>query len=127
MITANYTQYDQRWRDICGVLKAAEIPVFAPAQHHGKCEAPYVVIRNAGTNKLVGISTTQTVYELLLYVPIDNYSFLDYFSDTVKETMKELYPMIVSLDSEVADYVDSEKKAHMRVLQYRNNRYIQNS
>ena len=84
------------------------------------------MIRNAGTNKLVGISTTQTVYELLLYVPIDNYSFLDYFSDTVKETMQELYPMIVSLDSEVADYVDSEKKAHMRVLQYRNNRYIPN-
>lgn len=127
MIVANYSEYDQRWKDIYFALSDAGIEVFSPGQHKGSCESRYVVVRNAGTDKLVNISSTQTVYELLLYVPIDVYTELDAFSDDVKEAMKKIYPMLISMNSEIADYVDSEKKAHMRVLQYRNNRHISNS
>ena len=40
--------------------------------------------------------------------------------------MKELYPMMIPLYSEIADFIDDDIKAHMRVLQYRNNRKIDN-
>lgn len=126
MIIPNYTQYEQRWQDIYGALKSAGVDVFSSSQKLDKCEAPYVVIRNAGTDKLVSMSSTQTIYELLLYVPADNYTMLDLFTDEIKTIMKSLYPMIVSLHSEIADFVDDDVKAHMRVLQYRNVRKISN-
>ena len=83
-------------------------------------------MRNAGAEQLFQFSSYQVVYELLLYVPVRNYSSLDAFSQKVKAAMKELYPMMIPLYSEIADFVDDDIKAHMRVLQYRNNRKIDN-
>lgn len=126
MMKAYYDVSDQRWKDIYNKLKQHNIAVFSAGQHTGECVSEYVVVRNAGAEQLFQLSSYQVVYELLLYVPVRNYSSLDAFSQKVKAVMKELYPMMIPLYSEIADFVDDDIKAHMRVLQYRNNRKIDN-
>ena len=107
-------------------LEHKVLSVFSVGQCTGECFSEYVVVRDAGAEQWFQFSSYQVVYELLLYVPVRNYSSLDAFSQKVKAAMKELYPMMIPLYSEIADFVDDDIKAHMRVLQYRNNRKIDN-
>lgn len=125
MLIANYEITDQRYKDILISLSNAEFDVYTPGMHKGECKKPYIVVLNAGTDEIYGISSTQTIYEILLYVPVNNRTYLDEFADNVKNVMRrDLWPMILPVNSELADYVDDEKKAHMRVLQYKNYRQI---
>lgn len=125
MLIANYEITDQRYKDILISLSNAGFDVYTPGMHNGECQKPYIVVLNAGTDEIYGISSTQTIYEILLYVPIKNRTYLDEFADNVKNVMRrDLWPMILPVNSELADYVDDEKKAHMRVLQYKNYRQI---
>lgn len=125
MLIANYEITDQRYKDILISLSNAGFDVYTPGTYKGECKKPYIVVLNAGTDEIYGISSTQTIYEILLYVPIKNRTSLDEFADNVKNIMRrDLWPMILPVNSELADYVDDEKKAHMRVLQYKNYRQI---
>lgn len=125
MLIANYEITDQRYKDILISLSNAGFDVYTPGMHKGECKKPYIVVLNAGTDEIYGISSTQTIYEILLYVPVNNRTYLDEFADNVKNVMRrDLWPMILPVNSELADYVDDEKKAHMRVLQYKNYRQI---
>ena len=125
MLVANYEITDQRYKDILISLSNAGFDVYTPGTYKGECEKPYIVVLNAGTDEIYGISSTQTIYEILLYVPVNNRTYLDEFADNVKNVMRrDLWPMILPVNSELADYVDDEKKAHMRVLQYKNYRQI---
>ena len=125
MLIANYEITDQRYKDILISLSNAGFDVYTPGMHNGECKKPYIVVLNAGTDEIYGISSTQTIYERLWYVPIKNRTYLDEFADNVKNVMRrDLWPMILPVNSELADYVDDEKKAHMRVLQYKNYRQI---
>lgn len=125
MLIANYEITDQRYKDILISLSNAGFDVYTPGTYKGECKKPYIVVLNAGTDEIYGISSTQTIYEILLYVPIKNRTSLDEFADNVKNVMRrDLWPMILPVNSELADYVDDEKKAHMRVLQYKNYRQI---
>ena len=125
MLIANYEITDQRYKDILISLSNAGFDVYTPGMHNGECKKPYIVVLNAGTDEIYGISSTQTIYEILLYVPVNNRTYLDEFADNVKNVMRrDLWPMILPVNSELADYVDDEKKAHMRVLQYKNYRQI---
>lgn len=125
MLIANYEITDQRYKDILISLSNAGFDVYTPGMHNGECKKPYIVVLNAGTDEIYGISSTQTIYEILLYVPAKNRTYLDEFADNVKNVMRrDLWPMILPVNSELADYVDDEKKAHMRVLQYKNYRQI---
>lgn len=125
MLVANYEITDQRYKDILISLSNAGFDVYTSGTHKGECKKSYIVVVNAGTDEIYGISSTQTIYEILLYVPIKNRTSLDEFADNVKNIMRrDLWPMILPVNSELADYVDDEKKAHMRVLQYKNYRQI---
>ena len=125
MLVANYEITDQRYKDILISLSHAGFDVYTPGTYKGECKKPYIVVLNAGTDEIYGISSTQTIYEILLYVPVNNRTYLDEFADNVKNVMRrDLWPMILPVNSELADYVDDEKKAHMRVLQYKNYRQI---
>ena len=125
MLVANYEITDQSYKDILIQLSNAGFDVYTQGTHKGECKKSYIVVVNAGTDEIYGISSTQTIYEILLYVPINNRTYLDEFADNVKNIMRrDLWPMILPVNSELADYVDDEKKAHMRVLQYKNYRQI---
>ena len=105
-------------------LKSDGFDVYSVGQKVGKCNAPYVVIRNAGTNKIVGTSSKRTIFEFLCYVPALQYSKLDPYADRVRESLAKLFPTFISTESELPDYTDTDIGAQLRVIQYRVNKQI---
>ena len=87
MLVANYEITDQRYKDILISLSNAGFDVYTPGTHKGECKKSYIVVVNAGTDEIYGISSTQTIYEILLYVPINNRTYLDEFADNVKNIL----------------------------------------
>lgn len=113
-----------QWKTIFRHLTDAGYDVYSPGQHEGECISPYVVVRDAGMNRLGNFSSTQNLYDILCYVPKDQFSTLEPFVEGVKETMKGLYPGIVPMDFQTASFLDDTVKGHMISVQYRNNRKI---
>lgn len=113
-----------QWTTIYRHLKAEGFDVYSPGQHNGDCTSPYVVIRDAGLSQLSGFSSTQARYELLCYVPKDQFSSLEPFVERVETAMKGLYPSIVSMNYRTPSFLEDSIKGHMVSTQYRNNRKL---
>lgn len=113
-----------RWQDIYLHLKKAGFDVYSPGQHVGDCLSPYVVVKSAGLSQIRQFSSTQTLYDLLCYVPKDHYSTLEPFVEGVKQSMKELQPMIMPTHFETESYLDPNVNGHMISVQYRNSRKL---
>lgn len=113
-----------QWQNIYKHLKKSGFDVYSPGQHRGDCTSPYVVIRVAGSNRILDFSSTQTLYDLLCYVPQDRYSTLEPYVESVKDCMKGLYPAIISMHFETPSFLDDTVKGHMISVQYRNNRKL---
>lgn len=111
-----------RWADIYNVFKDAGISVYAPAQHKGECTSRYVVVKIGTLQRLREFSSVQYVYDILVYVPKDEYSDLETFVEEVKGIMKKLRPMIMPVNSQTGSFYDDQVKGHMISIQYRNNR-----
>lgn len=114
---------ETRLIDIYQHLSSSGFEVYFPTQKKGECREPYVVVRDAGTSSFLDYTSTQTLYELLCYVPKEQYSKLRPFADSVKAAMKGLWPMIVPMSYETPPFYDDGVKAHMTAVQYRNIRY----
>lgn len=114
---------ESRLKDIYDCLKKAGIPVYFPTQKTGECVAPYVVVRDAGTVQYQQFSTVLTTYELLCYVPKNQYSQLEIFARQVKQAANALWPMIVSTRYQTPPFFDETVDAHMTAIQYRNAKY----
>ena len=82
-----------RWKDIYNKLKQHGIDVYSPGQKTGECTSPYVVVKDAGRVDLTTVSSSQNLYDLMCYVPMDKYSTLDLFVDDIENIMDELFPM----------------------------------
>lgn len=109
--------------DIYKQLQDAGIEVYFPNQKKGECKNPYAVVKDTGTSQYRGFSSEVTTYGVLCYVPVDKYSNLQIFTNTVKEAMKGLWPMIVPMRYETPPFYDDTVKAHMTSVQYRNVKY----
>lgn len=114
---------ETRLKDMYDCLKKAGFSVYFPTQKAGECNSPYVVIRDAGTVQYQDFSTVLTTYELLCYVPKNQYSQLEVFSQQVKRAMKSLWPMIVPTRYQTPPFFDDTVNAHMTAIQYRNAKY----
>lgn len=114
---------ETRLKDIYDRLKEANIDVYFPTQKKGECKTPYVVVKDTGTSQYQQFSSVLKTYELLCYVPKDQYSQLEIFSGQVKEAMKPLWPMITPTRYETPPFFDDTVKGHMTSIQYRNARY----
>lgn len=113
-----------RFMDIYTHLSRNGIEVYSPAQKQGECVSPYVVIKDAGTTKYTGISSTQTLYDVMCYVPKQSFTELEQFVGRVRSIMKGLQPMIMPTYFETASFYDDSVKAHMISIQYRNYKKI---
>lgn len=111
---------DTRWKDIYDKLVEHDIAVYSPGQHTGECTSAYVVVKTAGRTGSTEISSSQDLYDLMCYVPKDQYSTLEGFVDTVEEIMDELFPMIRSMHFRTASFYDDSVKGHMISTQYYN-------
>lgn len=109
------------WEQAFKSLEQAGITVYPPATKIGECREKYVVLKQSGSAQVRSFSSEFVYYQFLLYVPQNKYHELDEYSVSVKEAIEEkLYPMLMPVESNIADYYDESIKAHMRTLMYRN-------
>lgn len=111
-----------RWGDIYKHLKSKGFDVYSPAQHEGECITKYIVLKISSSAQISGYSSERCTYDILLYIPKNEYSQIEDFVSEVESAMKELEPMIMSMHYKTAPYYDDQVKGHMVSIQYRNNR-----
>lgn len=111
---------DTRWKDIYNKLKEHGIDVYSPGRKTGECTSPYVVVKDAGRTGSTEISSSQDLYDLMCYVPKDQYSTLEGFVDNIEEIMDELFPMVRPMHFRTASFYDDTVKGHMVSTQYYN-------
>lgn len=109
-----------KWKDIHKHLSGGGFSVYSLGQHEGECTEPYIVLRDNGVTRRQSIEVPE--YELLLYYPMNRYSEFSDYIDNVKITMNRLYPSLRLVEDEQPHYPDSEKRAYMTSLIYRNSR-----
>lgn len=113
---------NNRWGDIYKHLQSKGFKVYAPAQHEGECTEKYIVVQLYLGSQVSTYSSYSQQYDILLYVPKDQYSQLEDFIASVKAAMKEMEPTIMPLYSQTASYYDEAVGGHMVSIQYRNSR-----
>lgn len=111
-------------RQIYDHLKESGFDVYFPAQHQGDCTSDYVVVGYDGAIKVEGISTEQALYSILCYVPKNRYSYLTDFSESVKESLRDLFPLIRQTGNETSGYYAEEIDGHMVSIEYTNFRKL---
>lgn len=113
-----------RWADIYKLLKSKGYDVYTPAQHEGECTSKYIVVKIGTLQRAYDFSSVQYQYDLMLYVPREEYSTLENFVEDVKKAMKELEPMIRPMNSQTGSFYDDTVKGHMISIQYMNYRKL---
>jgi len=111
-----------QWKNIFDTLEDADFEVYAPQQKNSECKTSYVVVKNAGTIEIAGTSSVAYVYEILGYVPGNQYSLLESFMESIQTTMKTMYPTFQKGYVQSYPYYDDLVKAHMSSIQYLNYR-----
>ena len=109
-----------RIQDIYMHLKREGFEVYFPGQHQGECVSPYVVVKGAANLQFRQYSTVSQYYDLMCYVPNDQYSRLYPYVDSVKTAMKGLFPMIKPAYYDTNSYYDDEINGCMVSVQYLN-------
>lgn len=100
---------------------------YFPASHKGECISEYIVVRLAGsTNLLINVTSERPIYDILCYVPHNRYSDMEIMKNKVKQTLKQLYPLIKYIGNETPAYYDEEVKGYMCSFQYQGIRKINN-
>lgn len=103
------------------ILKENNIDAYPPATHKGECKAPYVVVKNSGSSQIGNFSSQYDYYDILCYVPQNEYTSLFRYKKSVKEIIeKNLFPRLMPAGQETADYFDDAVKGHMSSVLYRN-------
>lgn len=121
MIDVNKFEYkESRWQDIFLHLKNQGFDVYSPGMKTGECTFEYVVVKNDGSSKHLSFSTDVDLYAVMCYVPKEKYSALETFVRRIKNSMKELEPMILPYGSQTPSYYDDSVKAHMVSIEYKN-------
>ena len=121
MIDTNSFKYkDTRWGDLYMHLKSKGLEVYSPGAKVGECERPYVIPKFNGSDKHNSFSTLNSRYEILCYVPINNYSYVEEYVSKVKNIMKELHPMFKFTGHQDPPFPDDSIKAIMVGIEYIN-------
>lgn len=102
------------------VLKKHKIESYYPGQHKGECLEPYVVIKQSGSIDANTVSSEWILYDIMCYVPKDNYSFLEEYVYKVKQSMKEMFPLLFYAGNQTESYYDESVNGHMVSFQYQN-------
>lgn len=112
------------WQTIYDKLKSEGIEVYSVGQHKGECIRPYTVLRDDGTTTTVSYSSNIKTYTILCYVPMNNFSELEVYTEKVKGIMKKLFPLVRPNGTETPAFLDDTVKAHMISVQYSNYRKV---
>lgn len=122
--TSTFDSDESRWGDIFNTLKRNGFDVYAPGVKAGECTAPYVVVKDGGTNRHATVSSDVALYVVMCYVPKQKYSLLEPFVNSVRKAMNSIEPMLLYDGSLTPSFYDDSVKAHMVSINYRNYRKL---
>lgn len=110
------------WKIIFDTLTENGFNVYPPATHVGECKSPYIVLKQDGGVQINDYSSERVYYRFMLYVPREQYTFLDEYEKQVKKVLDEqLFPMLMPTGQKENDFYDDNYNAHLRAFLYRNN------
>ena len=109
-----------RWQDIFLHLRSEGFDIYSPGIKVGECTEEYVVIKNDGSSRYIGISTDVDLYSIMCYVPKQSYSSLEPMVRRIKTSMKKIEPMILPYGMQTPSFYDDALKAHMVSIEYKN-------
>ncbi len=113
-------------KEIEKVLKRDGTEVYMPGQKKGECINEYIVVKKSGAMQEYIVSSERPMYDIMCYVPGNNYSRLESFVFETKQKLKELFPIISYAGNETESYYDESVKAHMISFMYQGIRKIEN-
>ena len=113
-----------RLQDIYLQLKSNAIDVYFPGQAVGDVLSPRTVVKCNGSAKVGDVSTTQDLYDVMCYVPQNQYSQVETYKTEVKRIMGLMKPTIMPTFIETESYYDDTIKGHMVSIMYRNYKKI---
>lgn len=109
---------------IYDTIAADGTDTYFPGQHEGDCVNPYVVVKASGVMEIYGISSERPGYDIMLYVPKNQYSKMEELKAETKEKLKKLFPLISYAGVETGSYYDESCKGHMVSIQYQGIRKV---
>lgn len=99
-------------------LKQNGFDVYFPSQKEGECTSPYIVIKDAASSKFLDFSSTVHYYDIMCYVPHNQFSKLSGFVEDVAQAMKGIQSVKTTYTRTASTYDDSVK-AYMISETYR--------
>ena len=99
-------------------LKNNGFEVYSIGQHKGICSNPYLVIKENGTNEIVGTSLNSEMVEIMIYYPLGSYSKLNQYKQSTLYCMKFLKGIRRIIESSPT-IIDDDKKAYTTSFYYR--------
>lgn len=90
--------------------------VYPPGTKKGECKNNYLVLRSETTSQIQNFSSEYHYYSLLCYSK--TYTNLLQFSDSVKQNMAGLAPMLMPTGVSTPPYWDEEINAFMVSIEY---------
>lgn len=109
-----------QWENIFTHLESCGYVVYPPATKRGDCTKPYLVVKQTGQSQAPTISSRIALFDILVYIPQNQYSTIDSFVEGVENAMKELWPKIRPIQFRTPPFLDDSNKAWMVSLQYQN-------
>lgn len=113
----NSTTPQSVWKKIYLHLAKLGCEVYSPGQKRDKCEKSYVVIRENGTNAMVGNVAGYKLFDIIIYHPIDNYSTMEPYVESVKNALKDISELRPT-GNETPPIIDDEVKAYTTSVLY---------
>lgn len=110
------------WERIFEHLNLDGFSVYAPLQKQGEAESPYIVVKNAGLIGHPTYSADQVYYDMLCYIPYEQYRDIESFITSVKASLNKIYPLIRTVNFETEPFLDDGVKAYMVSIRYVNYR-----
>lgn len=110
------------WEKIMEHLSINGFNVYAPAQKNGEATDSYIVVKNAGLLGHPTYSANQVYYDILCYIPYNQYPEVERYIDSVKKSLDKIYPLIRPINFETEPFYDDTVKAYMVSIRYVNYR-----
>lgn len=106
------------FKEIYKHLKNNGFDVYSIGQHKGICSSPYLVIKENGTNEIIGTSLSNEMVEIILYYPLGAYSELNQYKQSALYCMKLLKGVRRIIEGSPT-IIDDDKKAYTTSFYYK--------
>lgn len=109
-----------RMKDLRKHLESKGHEVYFPGQKQGECKKRYLVVKDGGLTQYQQVSSDMRLYDIMAYVPKNQYGDMEAFLEQLRQDMKSIYPLFVSTHYETPSFFDDTVEAWMVSVQYRN-------